>query len=173
MRALRKNHQGITIIEFTIVANAMFLMLFGIMEMGKFMFSLEMLNEITRKAARLATVCFIVDGSTIKTTGFGSTFKAPLVDLESLVLEINYLDESGSVVGSPTSEAGFSSIRYAQAEISGFSYSFSMLNGLLGNVTNIEGFKTTLPAESLGVYRPYIDDGGSYVSSPSNMNCQN
>ncbi|GAM58317.1 tadZ/cpaE protein [Vibrio ishigakensis] len=37
-----------------------------------------MLNEITRKAARLATVCFIVDDSTLNTTDFGSTYNSPI-----------------------------------------------------------------------------------------------
>ena len=166
-----RNQQGIAIVEFSIVASVLMLLLFGIMEIGRLMFSMQMLNEITRKAARLATVCFIVDDSKLNTSDFGSTFNSP-IDLSSLVLDIKYLDDSGSVVANPTSEAGFTSIRYAQASISDFSYSFAVFEGILGGLANIDAFQTTLPAESLGVYRPYMSDAGSYVTSPANMDCQ-
>lgn len=98
-----------------------------------------MLNDITRKAARLATVCFIVDDSTLNTKDFGSTFNSP-IDLSTLTLDIDYLNESGSAVSNPTTESGFGSVRYVRARIAGFSYSFSTLAGLFGTLTNIDAF---------------------------------
>lgn len=172
MSSKKTNKQrGLAVIEFTIVSSVLLLLLFGIIEIGRFLFSLQMLNDITRKAARLATVCFIVDDSTLNTKDFGSTFNSP-IDLSTLTLDIDYLNESGSAVSNPTTESGFGSVRYVRARISGFSYSFSTLAGLFGTLTNIDAFETTLPSESLGVYRPYRADNGEYLNTPSNIDCQ-
>ncbi|WP_261836276.1 TadE/TadG family type IV pilus assembly protein [Vibrio ishigakensis] len=167
----KRKEGGLAIIEFTIVSTVLLLLLFGIIEIGRFLFSLQMLNEITRKAARLATVCFIVDDSTLNTTDFGSTYNSP-IDLTTLTLDIDYLDEAGGSVSSPTTESGFGTIRYVRARISGFSYSFSVLAGLFGTLTNIDAFETTLPSESLGVYRPYVNDSGTLLDPPPNAVCQ-
>lgn len=167
----KKKEGGLAIIEFTIVSSVLLLLLFGIIEIGRFLFSLQMLNEITRKAARLATVCFVVDDSKLNTNDFGSTYNSP-IDLTTLTLDIDYLDEAGASVANPTTASGFGTIRYVRARISGFSYSFSVLAGLFGTLTNVDAFETTLPSESLGVYRPYYSDAGTYVASPTNMDCQ-
>ncbi|WP_261815408.1 TadE/TadG family type IV pilus assembly protein [Vibrio gallicus] len=172
MRSTKTRKQGgLAIVEFTIVSSVLLLLLFGIIEIGRFLFSLQMLNEVTRKAARLATVCYIVDDSKLNTSDFGSTYNSP-IDLSTLTLEIDYLDEAGSKIASPTSSTGFGSIRYVTARISGFSYSFSILGGIFGTLTNIDAFETTLPSESLGVYRPYYDDLGVYEASPTSVDCQ-
>ncbi len=167
----RKKQGGLAIIEFTIVSSVLLLLLFGIIEIGRFLFSLQMLNDITRKAARLATVCFIIDDTTLNTKAFGSTFNSP-IDLSTLTIDIDYLDDVGASVADPTTEAGFGTVRYVRARISGFSYSFSTLAGLFGTLTNVDAFETTLPSESLGVYRPYRADNGEYLNSPSNVDCQ-
>lgn len=48
---------GITIVEFTVVASSLLLLVFAILELGYFTFNLQALNDLTRRAARIATVC--------------------------------------------------------------------------------------------------------------------
>ena len=55
MKKLRKQ-QGITIVEFTLVASTLLLLVFAILELGYFTFNLQALNDLTRRAARIATV---------------------------------------------------------------------------------------------------------------------
>ncbi|MEZ9631273.1 hypothetical protein BCT86_13810 [Vibrio breoganii] len=176
-----RNQKGLAIIEFTIVSSVFLILLFGIIEIGRFLFSLQMLNEITRKAARLGAVCYIVDVNSSgvgrltsqNTDSFGSTLNSP-IDLSTLQLDVVYLDPAGTVVTSPKTDSGFESIRYVQAKISGFSYSFSLLGSLFGTLTNIDAFETTLPIESLGIYRPYYNDAGVEVTNQSDLtlDCQ-
>ncbi|GEA51788.1 hypothetical protein VIN01S_25920 [Vibrio inusitatus NBRC 102082] len=175
------SQKGVAVLEFTIVSTVFLILLFGIIEIGRFLFSLQMLNEITRKAARLGAVCYIVDVDSSgigrltsqNTDSFGSTLNSP-IDLSTLQLDVVYLDPAGSVVTTPKSDDGFDSIRYVQAKISGFSYSFSLLGSLFGTLTNVDAFETTLPIESLGIYRPYYNDAGVEVTSKSDLtlDCQ-
>ncbi|MEZ9418833.1 TadE/TadG family type IV pilus assembly protein [Vibrio breoganii] len=170
---IRRKQAGLSVVEFTIVSTVLLILLFAIIEIGRFLFSLQMLNDLTRKAARLASVCFIVDESLLDTEKIlGSAFDSTPINLDSLELSIDYLDESGGEVSSPTSESGFSQIKYVRAEISGFSFAFSTLASVFGSTTNVNAFETVLPAESLGVYRPYYENGGGYVSDPDKVNCQ-
>ncbi|HDM8039841.1 TPA: pilus assembly protein [Vibrio fluvialis] len=49
--------QGVTIIEFTVVSAATLLLIFAILEAGYFVFSMQSLNDLTRRTARIAAVC--------------------------------------------------------------------------------------------------------------------
>ncbi|MFA0676813.1 TadE/TadG family type IV pilus assembly protein, partial [Vibrio sp. 10N.222.51.A6] len=60
-----KKHSGLAIIEFTIVSWLVFLLIFLILALGAYVFSLQIVNEATRKAARLATVCYVLDRDNI------------------------------------------------------------------------------------------------------------
>lgn len=61
MKRLIAKQKGVTQIEFSLIALAVILVLFLIMEFAVYFFSVQMVNEVTRRAARLATVCYIAD----------------------------------------------------------------------------------------------------------------
>lgn len=53
--------KGVTQVEFTLIALAVLLVIFSILEFALYFYSIQMANEVTRRAARLATVCYIAD----------------------------------------------------------------------------------------------------------------
>lgn len=61
-----KRQRGVTAIEFALVATAFFILLIGIMEMGRVLFYWNTAAEVTRLGARVAVVCDKDDGA-IKT----------------------------------------------------------------------------------------------------------
>ncbi|MBY7804556.1 pilus assembly protein [Vibrio fluvialis] len=149
MKPLRKKQHGITVVEFSIVASVFLLILFAVIEIGIFVFQLQSMNDISRRAARLATVCVVNDP-----------------DIKALVLtewtpngftraniEITYLKADGAVVADPVVE--HSSIRYVSARIVDYNYGFSGILTFLGNngFVPVPNFQTILPAESLGVLK--------------------
>ncbi|GEM79603.1 TadE/TadG family type IV pilus assembly protein [Vibrio superstes] len=167
----KSRNDGVAILEFTIVSTVLLLLLFAIIEIGRFMFSLQVLNELTRRAARLATVCYVIDNTTLNAGSFGSTYDVP-IDLDTLTLSIEYLNDNGTVISNPSSDANFGSIRYVKAEITGFTYTFSTLSSLFGTLSNLDAFQTTLPAESLGKYRPYYKNGTEVTDTTAlTLNC--
>lgn len=166
MYRMKKKHNGISIIEFTIVSTVLLICLFGVIELSRFVFSLQMLNEMTRKAARMATVCEIDQGAVIP--GLPSITSIAPTDYEPSMLKIDYLDATGtsvySGVGTITNEE-FLRIKFVRAKVEDFSFGFTLLSNLLGDNVNVPAFETILPSESLGIYRP--DGDGNEIVGPN------
>ncbi|MFS1865893.1 TadE family protein [Vibrio breoganii] len=179
----KKKQSGLAVVEFTIVATFFLVFLFAIFEFGRFLFSLQMLNEVTRKAARLASVCYIVDKQKLGDLDLGDIYSRAPIDLSNLTLSIDYLNDSGTEVTIATytgedqnftvDDDEFENVRYVRARIEGFSYAFGALTQILGANTASPPFETILPRESLGVYRPYYSNATTYIEEPSSMDCQN
>jgi len=153
--------RGITIIEFTIVASTMLLIVLGILEMGLFLFNMQSLNDLTRRTARIAAVCQVSDVN-IKTLAFKERVPDGLTPSN---LNVEYLDSTGTKVDDPTLNQN--SIKYVQAYVSNFDYGFSGILSFLGNngVISLPNFKTILPAESLGIGRPDpVTDAPLYIN---------
>ncbi|WP_170960524.1 TadE/TadG family type IV pilus assembly protein [Vibrio kanaloae] len=152
MKRLNGRTKGLAIIEFTIVSSFMFLLIFLILSLGVYVFSLQMVSEGTRKAARLATVCYVLDRDNIAGMVVDDL---PLIGFTSTNLEVAYLDASGAEVTSDF-EANFGTIKFVRARATGYgiqlisNLSFLGTNGFLA----APAFETILPAESLGVVRP-------------------
>lgn len=155
MRKSLRRHRGTAIIEFTIVSTVFLFVLFAIFEIGRYVFSLQMMNEVTRKAARLATVCDVGDVNDIRNMVSGLYPSG--VSGSNLMIE--YLDENGSTVGNTTSN--FADIAFVRARLENVNYTFiNVFTKLSGVNASLFRFETTLPAESIGVLRP-ADDGSS------------
>ncbi|MCF7362983.1 pilus assembly protein CpaE [Vibrio diazotrophicus] len=149
MRRLR-NQQGITIVEFTLVASTLLLLVFAILELGYFTFNLQALNDLTRRAARIATVCQVDDGDVIRSLTM-SEFVPKGFTNENL--KIDYLDAEG--VSVPNVLADDAPIHYVKAEVVDYNYGFSGILNFLGDngVISVPAFETVLVRESLGVGR--------------------
>jgi len=141
----KRRSRGGTLVEFTIVAGIFYMILFSIIEFGRLIYTWNVLEEVTRRAARLAAVCPTTDANGIfaRATANGSI----LPDLLQTNLQIDYLDrDSGST-------AVFTDIRYVQASIQG--YQFQMTIPLVSFFPiPAPPFTTVLPSESLGVIPP-------------------
>ncbi|PMG94437.1 TadE/TadG family type IV pilus assembly protein [Vibrio breoganii] len=162
-----KKQKGLAVVEFTIVSTVLFIAMFGIIELSRFVFSLQMLNEVTRKSARLATVCLVTEVSQIVNSSSIAAI-APS-GFQPEMLKIDYLNDSGDVLYSGTgsiSNDTFKDISFVRVRAENFSYTVSLLTSILGDVINMPNFETILPSESLGIYRPLADG-----TVPSNPNC--
>jgi len=152
MRARCRQH-GVTTVEFAIIGAIVMIVLFGVIEVGRAVFSLHTLGETTRRAARIATVCPVNDPA-IRDVAF---FNAPgdgsgngiLSDLAPENIVIEYLDRSGDVIVDPV--ANFTQIYFIRTRIEG--YQHRMLIPFLDFIFTTPDFSTTLRRESLGVPR--------------------
>ncbi|MGR5449462.1 TadE/TadG family type IV pilus assembly protein [Vibrio sp. PNB22_3_1] len=144
MKKLKRHQAGITMVEFSIVGSVFFLLLFAIFELAIFAYHLQLMNDISRRAARLAAVC-VVNDPAIKQLALSEG--AP-PGFEEANIEVLYLKADG---GEATKHQD---IRYVQARIDNFDYGFLLLKFLGENgIVPIQDFRTVLPAESLGVLR--------------------
>ena len=144
----KRSQKGIAVVEFTIVASVLLLVLFTIMDAGRYMYTSQILNDITRQAARLATVCQVGDPDIGDAAGI--TANAPST-YSSSNLTIEYLNESGAVVANPASN--YDAIKSVRAKVNNVGYqSFSLLP-LFTSSDAFPEFVTEVPAENLGVLR--------------------
>jgi hypothetical protein len=163
--------KGVTQVEFTFIALAVLLVIFAIIEFALYFYSIQMANEVTRRAARLATVCYISDRDDIPELPALKSLYPPGFSSESL--KISYLkaedDGDGNLQIEALTDAEiaefssaspkidlndlFSKIRFVKAEAD-YEFKFFVLAALINAVGASPKFQTILPAESLGILRP-------------------
>jgi hypothetical protein len=83
-RALRL--RGVATVEFALVAIVFFTLLLGIVEFGRWMFTLNAASEATRLGARLAVVCSVDDASAIS-----ERMSAMTVSIKPVHMVIDYI----------------------------------------------------------------------------------
>ena len=154
--------KGTTTVEFAIIGMLFFIILFGIVEVGRALFVWNGLADITRRAARIAAVCPPNDASVIPAAiydaaGNGSGIISGLAPSHVKVL---YLD--ANLVEKPDPNGtGLSGVKYVQASIdtSENGYKHQMLIPTFNNLTlTPPDFATTVPAESLGYWKDAAGD---------------
>lgn len=135
----RKHQKGTTVVEFSIAASVLFLLLFAVMEFGRMMYTCHLLQESTRSAARMAVI------STYTSPGLHADVTEAVEGLlpEGANLSVKYLNMDGD----PATGAG--DTVFVRASIS--DYSMKLLIPLPG-LTEVTAptFTTTQVAESLG-----------------------
>lgn len=146
---MRRANAGVTTVEFAIIGTLLMIVVFGIIEMGRALYVVNVLTEAARRGARMAAVCPVNDPKPAKVAVFdtgGGTSSVVSGFTESNVL-VQYLDASGNVLANPTGSYG--SIQYVRVSITGFT--MPLLIPVLAPTLNLAGFAATLPRESLGV----------------------
>lgn len=128
--ALQRWQRGAAIVEFALVAMIFITLLIGIMEFGRWLFTLNAANEATRLGARLAVVCSISDAPDIKARMHHIAGGIPVGNMV-----IDYLP-------SPCNE---SSCKTVTVRLVGAT--FSPLIPLMGGNYPIPEFATSLPRE--------------------------
>lgn len=156
-----KRQNGVYSVEFSIVAAVFFILFFAVLEGARLMYTWNVLTEVSRRGARLATVCHVLRDSTddespnfklINETDATSnkvlsvaTFADDnlIPNLSPANINISYLDINGNAATT------FSQIRLVRAEIK--NYKHQLLIPFFSITLNSPSFSTTLPRESLGV----------------------
>jgi len=135
---MKRRQKGITSVEFAVIGSVLYMMLFGVIEFGRLMYTFAVLDEGTRRAARLAAVCPI-GAFTIRTT----------VDFAGLPrfnpgnVRVRYLDENGNAT------ANYAAINFVQVQIG--DYFIPLTIPFINPTITAPSFTVTLPRESLGV----------------------
>lgn len=145
---LKKNQQGLAIVEFTICATVYFMVLFAVIEMGRLMFTLNVLDEVTRRGARLAAVCPVTENTEVinKAILNGKIISG----LGPEHVSINYFQSDLTQIFNPVAE--FSDIAYVRVQIEDFN--LRLLIPFIDFDISSPQFSTTVLAESLGVSPP-------------------
>ena len=152
-----RRQKGTTTVEFAIVAAVLFFMIFGVFEVGRGYYTYSMLDEVTRRGARLAAVCPINDPAVAQMAIFNASGDGSNSNLVSGLtpghVVIEYLNANGNVVANPADPANFLQIRYVRSRVVGYQHNVSLpfIVGLT-SVTMPE-FESILPRESLGIPR--------------------
>jgi Flp pilus assembly protein TadG len=150
-----KRERGIYVVEFAIIGVLLFVLLFGVIEMGRLYFTVNTLNETVRRGARLAAVCDISDPIVLRRAIFNAADDGGssnlIMNLDTADLTLIYLDANGAQVLSPNDtngNDGFRAIRYVQLRVDNFT--FDLLIPVFGGQITLPSFRATLPRESLG-----------------------
>ena len=151
----RKRMQGTYVVEFAIIGALIFTLLFGALEIGRLYFTINALDEVVRRGARLASVCNISDPVVLRRAIFNAATDAGasqiITDLATTNLTLTYLDVNGAQVGNPADTSGangFRAIRYVQLSLQNFV--FNLFIPGFGVPITLPTFRATLPRESLG-----------------------
>ena len=151
----KKRMHGTYVVEFAFIGMLVFILLFGVVEMGRLYFTVSALDEAARRGARLAAVCNISDPVVLRRAIFNASTDAGtsqlITSLATTNLTLTYLDVNGAVVANPgdlVSATGFRAIRYVQLSLQGFV--FNLFIPGFGVAITLPAFKATLPRESLG-----------------------
>ncbi len=144
--------------EFAIIALVFFMIILGIIEFGRALFVINTLEEVTRRAARVAVVCDRTTPSIpenvalFNAIGSASNDSAILNNFTRNNIEITYLQED-----LVTAATAGDNTYFVQARI--INYTHTLLIPLVGtdliigdqsNPDNSKEIRTILPSESLG-----------------------
>ena len=143
--------KGMTTVEFAIIGMLFFIILFGIIEVGRALFVWNGLADITRRAARIGAVCppnhaTVIPTAIYNAAGNGGS-SGIISGLASSHVKVLYLDSTMTDLPNPET-TDFSSVKYVQASIDG--YKHQMLIPTFNITLTPPDFATTVPAESLG-----------------------
>jgi len=147
----RKGMSGIYVVEFAIIGSLLFLLLLGALEFGRAYFTVNAMDEVVRRGARLAAVCNIQDPVILHRALFNEAANSGsstlIASLKPSDLKLQYFDDGGYPVPDPGG-SGFIAIRFVRLTVEGFP--FNLLIPGFGGAITLPTFQSTLPRESLG-----------------------
>lgn len=159
---LRKNERGASVAEFAIVALIFFILIFGIIEFGRMLYTHNALADATRRGARYAVLhpgITATDKTKVKNEvvyGKNGTFdddgnptSPPLISgLTTAMVDVTF--EGEDLDGDPdTPPSNFgSNLGRATVKIVGFNFNLSI--PVVGRPIAMSDYSTTLSAESAG-----------------------
>ena len=149
----RQNERGTTVAEFAVVALLFFVIIFGIIEFGRLLYTHNALTDATRRGARFASLHgegdfekvkdHVVYGSQASIPGFTRATATPIINgLTTTMVQVEYEGESATV--------GYgTNLGTTTVKIDG--YTFDLLIPVVGRQLTLPPYTTTLTAESAGL----------------------
>src|SRR5688572_8815155 len=141
---MKTNRQrGMATVEFAIVAAVTLTIIFAVIEFGRILFMLNVLDEGARRATRVAVVCAVQDAAITDAAMFMT-----MPGLTPTNIVTNYLDADGVPLGDPAG-ADYPQISFVRVRI--VNYSFPVALPFVATLFSSPQISATLPRESLGV----------------------
>jgi Flp pilus assembly protein TadG len=128
--------RGAVAVEFALVATVLFAVLMGIIAVGHWMYTLEMVSDATRTAARMAAVCDL-DDAQIKQAVQN---RVPQLFLTTGQIAVTYLPDGCSPQVAPICQS-------IQVSLTGVTY--TTLSPFIGSAMGIPAFTTQVPRETM------------------------
>jgi Flp pilus assembly protein TadG len=141
----RLRQLGTTTVEFAIVGLVLAMVVLGVIEFSRIIFTMNALQEGARRGARVAAVCQVGNANVAK----AAVLMERMPDLSTANVIVEYLDANGAVLGNAAGSYG--SIAYVRVRV--VDYSVSLRLPFLSPTFNVPEFSSTLPRESLGIPR--------------------
>lgn len=135
--------RGMATVEFAIVAAVTLTIIFAVIEFGRILFMLNVLDEGARRATRVAVVCAVQDAAITDAAMF---MTMPSLTPTNIVTD--YLDADGVPLGDPAG-ADYPQISFVRVRI--VNYSFPVALPFVATLFSAPQISATLPRESLGV----------------------
>lgn len=144
-----RRQRGVAAVEFAIVGLVFFIIMFGVIEIGRMMFARTLLEEGVRRGARLAVVCPLNDPAILSAAvyGDGGGSSRLLNGLTTANMRVDYLNGAGAVVANPA--GNYLQIRFVRVSVQNFTMPLAIPG--LNLIFQPARVDSTLPAESLGV----------------------
>ncbi|MGF1682435.1 TadE/TadG family type IV pilus assembly protein [Photobacterium minamisatsumaniensis] len=154
-----KLSKGSTLVEFTIIASFFFLLIFAIIEFGRLLFTWHVLNETSRRTARLASVCQVSTTEQQDTKLAGLIDNVPLPNFSVANVDVSYLDSIGNKIEGDLSETLlYNQVEFVEVKIINYQIALLIPLATFDVTFTAPEFSTTLPRESLGVTRTGYTD---------------
>ena len=159
----RQNERGTTVAEFAVVALLFFTIIFGIIEFGRLLYTINALTDATRRGARYAVLHKgddagktavkneVVYGPNATYDKDGKATSAPLINgLTTDMVEVEYVgvDKDGDPKTTGDITAFGSNLGTATVRIK--DYEFNLSIPVIGRVLTLPTYETTLTAECAG-----------------------
>jgi Flp pilus assembly protein TadG len=141
-----KQQRGASLVEFAIVATVFLTMIFGVIEFGRFFWTHNALRDAARRGARYATVRKN-DAAGIQAVKYMVVYGNPNANpatatpvapgLTASNVDVQYQNYNGVLLSS-------------RATVSIINYQFQFAVPLVGGITTMPPYRTSLPGESAG-----------------------
>lgn len=138
-----KSQRGMTTVEFAIVGALALALIFYVIEFGRILFTLNVLDEGARRGARVAAVCAVGNATISEAARFVTL---PGLTASNVVTE--YLSDEGTVLGDPQG-ADYPLISFVRVTID--NYNFPVALPFVATLFSAPAVSATMPRESLGV----------------------
>ena len=158
----RRGERGATVAEFAVVALLFFMIMIGIIEFGRLLYTHNALTDATRRGARFAVLNkgatladkkkvadYVVYGPDVTYDDQGNPTSAPLINgLTTTMVEISY--EGADLDGDPDTPATNFGSNLGTATISIEGYEFNLSIPVVSRNIPMPTYTTTLIAECAG-----------------------
>lgn len=156
-RVFSRNQKGSTVAEFAVVAAVFFMIVFGIIEFSRLLYTHNALTDAARRGARYAVLHQQADASCVRNVAvYGETHVDPATCAPMGPPLISGLAPANVVVQYQGAFPSPFGMNVGTATVRIQNYTFNLSIPLFARTLNMPAYTTTMTAESAGIVPPDI-----------------